>query len=91
MVKTKDDPRDPRKRRHRHGVRKSTAEEAKAFRQVPESNVCDGGLASCTVCKGGEASLPTHCPGVKMTAEQQDDVQAGRLDFAGGEWISTEA
>jgi hypothetical protein len=48
--------------------------------------VCEGGLAWCTVCGGGEASMPTECPGVKMSQEQQDAVQAGTLDFKDGEW-----
>lgn len=25
--------------------------------------ICDGGLAYCTVCKGGESELDTPCPG----------------------------
>lgn len=47
---------------------------------------CDGGLASCTVCGGGEASLPTDCPGRKMTREEADAVMDGGLDFVGGKW-----
>jgi len=42
---------------------------------------CEGGLSSCTVCGGAEASLPTDCPGIKMTDTQQDAVQAGDLDY----------
>lgn len=53
-----------------------------------ECMVCNGGLALCTVCGGGEASLPTHCPGRKMTARESDEVQAGQLDFKNGQWSS---
>jgi hypothetical protein len=42
---------------------------------------CNGGLASCTVCGGGEGTLPTDCPGERMTATQQDAVYAGSLDY----------
>lgn len=47
---------------------------------------CNGGLLSCTVCKGGEGSLPTVCPGRPMTEEEQDEVYRGELDFIGGMW-----
>lgn len=49
--------------------------------------VCNGGLASCDVCGGGEASLPTECPGVGMTEEQSRAVRYGKLDFIGGVWM----
>lgn len=47
---------------------------------------CDGGLASCTVCGGGEVTLATECPGRKMTPEEADAVMDGGLDFVGGKW-----
>lgn len=47
---------------------------------------CEGGLFSCTVCGGAEASLPTDCPGVRMGRWAQDEVQAGRLNFREGQW-----
>jgi hypothetical protein len=43
--------------------------------------ICEGGLASCVTCGGGEASLPRHCPGARMTCEEADRVQAGTLDY----------
>ena len=47
MKQAKPDPRDPRKNRLRHGVKKSTDEEARAFRKGTESNLglgwCQGG------------------------------------------------
>jgi hypothetical protein len=50
---------------------------------------CDGGLATCTVCLGFEGSLPTDCPGAKMTQVQQDLVYEGNLDFRVGRgWIT---
>lgn len=57
--------------------------------------VCLGGLAWCTVCGGGEASLPSECPGRKMTDAEEDAVQDGRLDFVivdfgRGEWVDPE-
>jgi hypothetical protein len=45
---------------------------------------CDGGLFACTVCDGAEGSLPTDCPGTKMTTEQSDAVYAGDLDYREG-------
>lgn len=48
---------------------------------------CPGGLTLCTVCGGAEASLPTECPGRRMTLEEQDNVQAGNIDFKGGHFI----
>jgi hypothetical protein len=46
----------------------------------------EDGLAVCLTCGGAEASLPTDCPGRRMTAEEQDDVQAGVRDYRGGGW-----
>lgn len=53
--------------------------------------ICMGGLAICEVCNGAEASLPTECPGVRMSPEVEAAVQAGSLDFANGQWLLTEA
>jgi hypothetical protein len=48
---------------------------------------CDGGLFACTVCGGFEGSLPTDCPGFKMTEEQEHRVYRGLLDYRDGrEW-----
>lgn len=49
--------------------------------------ICDGGLSLCIVCGGAEAAMPTECPGVKMTPELLDLVQAKRLDYIGGRWV----
>lgn len=46
------------------------------------------GLSACSVCRGAEASLPTECPGEKMSAELQDEVQFHKKDFVHGKWIS---
>ncbi len=48
--------------------------------------VCDGGLALCEVCGGAEATLPTDCPGTRMTQEQMDAVQNKQNDFYAGVW-----
>lgn len=48
--------------------------------------ICPGELASCTVCGGAEASMPTDCPGIYMTGLQMDAVQAGQLDYYEGAW-----
>jgi hypothetical protein len=45
-------------------------------------------LFLCTVCGGAEASLPTECPGRKMTSMEEDAVQAGKIDFKNGEWTT---
>ena len=44
------------------------------------------GISACGRCGGAEASLPFHCPGVKMSAEQQDEVQDGKLEFLYRRW-----
>lgn len=43
--------------------------------------VCRGGLAYCDVCGGAEGSLPTDCPGKRLTADQQDDVYKAKIDY----------
>ena len=48
--------------------------------------ICDGGLLNCVICGGAEASLPTECPGHRMTATEADAVQADQLDFIDGNW-----
>lgn len=48
--------------------------------------VRDDGLDSCTVCGGGEGSLPAECPGARMTADEQDAVYAGQLEYVRGRW-----
>lgn len=45
------------------------------------------GLAYCRVCGGGEGSLPTECPGVRMTLEENQRVYAGALDVVDGQWV----
>lgn len=48
--------------------------------------ICNGGLACCVTCGGGESSLPTDCPGERMSYEVQNAVTAGDLDFKHGYW-----
>lgn len=54
-----------------------------------ECMVCEGGLALCTTCGGAEASMPTECPGRKMTADESDNVQAGNIDYRNGRFVCT--
>lgn len=56
-----------------------------------DCSVCNGGLGLCTICGGAEASMPTECPGVRMTNEEQDLVQDGKLDYFNGHWRSLDA
>lgn len=50
--------------------------------------VCRGGIAVCKVCFGTDGSLPTDCPGIPMTREQEEGVWMGPLDFRDGQWCS---
>jgi len=49
--------------------------------------VCDGGLGVCTVCKCFEGSLATECPGIKVSAEWQNEIYKGRIDFRNERWV----
>lgn len=49
--------------------------------QITHCNICEGGLANCIVCGGAEASMPTICPGRRLSHEELDAIQAGDLDF----------
>lgn len=42
---------------------------------------CEGGIAACTRCGGGEASLPTDCPGSKMGFVIESAITCGMLDY----------
>ena len=50
-------------------------------------NLCE--LFLCSVCNGAEGSLPTDCPGTKMTLEQEERVYLGKLNFleSQGGWV----
>ncbi len=50
---------------------------------------CDGGLTSCNVCHGGEASLPKDCPGSVMSERAQDAVGNGQRNFIDDKWIGS--
>lgn len=49
--------------------------------------ICDGGLKYCLVCGGAESSLPSDCPGVRMTEQQEELISTGLLNFQDGEWM----
>lgn len=55
--------------------------------ELMHCHICDGGLAVCTVCKGAEGSLPTECPGLQMSAAQQEAVYQGHMDYQNGKWV----
>lgn len=40
-----------------------------------------GNLFMCKRCGGAEGSLPTDCPGEKITREQADAIYAGKLNY----------
>lgn len=48
---------------------------------------CGGGLGACVVCGGAEGSLPTECPGARMSEIDEQSVYRGVLDFRNGRWI----
>lgn len=50
-------------------------------------NYCRGGLAFCRVCKGAEASLPTDCPGRRLTEVEEQRITEGSMDFVEGAWV----
>ena len=41
----------------------------------------EDGLSHCMVCGGGEGSMPTLCPGRRLTSAETQDIYAGALDF----------
>lgn len=45
-------------------------------------------LFVCDICNGAEGSLPTHCPGRRMTEEEEKLVFNGSLDYQNGKWIN---
>ena len=47
-------------------------------------------LSHCKICGGAEGSLPTLCPGRRMTAVESDAVYAGNLNFASGPMTSAQ-
>lgn len=46
----------------------------------------EDGLAHCKVCGGAEGSLPTECPGARMSEVEEGAVYAGLFDFRNGYW-----
>ena len=47
----------------------------------------DDELLHCKRCGGAEGSLPTECPGEKMTEEQEQQVYDGDTDYRNGIWV----
>jgi len=44
----------------------------------------DDDLSHCKVCGGAEGSLPTLCPGRRLTPDELRDIYASQLDFDTG-------
>jgi len=50
---------------------------------------CDGGLADCTVCNGGEGQLTTDCCGHRLPHVTHDHVWKGLIDYTDKDgWIA---
>lgn len=47
-------------------------------------------LALCRVCGGAEASLPSSCPGRRLTDEESDAIQRGVSDVIDGVYTPLE-
>ena len=45
-------------------------------------------LDHCKVCGGAEGTLPTECPGERMTEQQELDVWDSVIDFKDGKWVT---
>ena len=55
---------------------------------IPSCCICEGGLASCDVCYGGEGSLTdTDCPGQPISPPEVEAVLLHNWDFKDGYWI----
>jgi hypothetical protein len=54
----------------------------------PNCPVCDGSMTRCVVCGGSQGALTTDCPGELMLQKTLEMVDAGKMDFRGGEWIN---
>lgn len=52
--------------------------------------VCNGGLASCTVCHGGEIELALDCPGRPLTDEERKGITDGTLQYYWERWWRSE-
>lgn len=45
-------------------------------------------LAHCKVCGGAEGTLPTDCPGRRLTDVEEERIWIhGNLDFVDGKWV----
>lgn len=46
-------------------------------------------LAHCKVCGGAEGTLPSECPGRRLTETEEASVWAGRMDYRRAKWWVT--
>lgn len=47
----------------------------------------EDGLGNCLVCGGAECSMPTDCPGERITPDQADAICDGTTDYWSGVWL----
>lgn len=47
----------------------------------------EDGLSHCRVCNGAEGTLPSGCPGTRMSERVAEAVYAGQIDFRAGSWL----
>lgn len=46
----------------------------------------EDGLENCLTCGGAEGSMPTHCPGRRLTSYELDQIYDGQRNFLHGLW-----
>lgn len=44
-------------------------------------------LSLCKICGGAESSMPTECPGFRLSVLQLEDISDGLLDFRSGRMV----
>lgn len=45
------------------------------------------GISFCSICNGAEGSLPTDCPGHRLSNDEADQILDGQLDYIDGRWV----
>lgn len=52
-----------------------------------ECYVCRSSLFQCERCGCAEGTLPTQCPGFKVSYHAQSLIMKGVIDYRGGQWV----
>lgn len=47
----------------------------------------EDGLSHCKVCGGAEGTLPTDCPGFRLSRIEQEAIWHGTHDYRDGAWV----